>query len=307
MICACRGWNRPGGWIHTNMNRVTVVLLTYNHEKTLARAIDSILEQKTAFDFEIHVLEDCSTDGTAEVCRAYQDRYPDRIRVFRNDRNVGPTRNFKQGIARVVSPYFAFLEGDDYWTDPGKLQIQIDAMERNPDCTLCAHNTEIRNVPTGETRLFVPADSRKNTGTYELADRFPIHTSSTVYRNCVDLTNIPEPLLIDTYLFFLYLTKGNMFYVDRTMSVYNETGTGYWTGKNQKRKRMMFLQLQKEANRFYDFKYESLYYTHSTLLRILKGILGIRYGWEAFYHLESLRLRAKYFLLDARPERSDSS
>ncbi|MFA6147805.1 MAG: glycosyltransferase family 2 protein [bacterium] len=278
------------------MSLVTVLLLTYNQEKTLARAFDSILEQKTRFDFEIHVLEDCSTDGTAEACRAYQNRYPGRIKLFLNEKNVGVSGNLKQGILRVQSPYYAFLEGDDYWVDPGKLQLQVDALELHPECTLCGHNTLFRNVSTGEERPFIPPEDNKDSGVYKLGDGLSIHPSSRMYRNCVDMTNVPEFMVLDTHIYMIYLTNGDLFYINKTMSVYNNTGTGYWSGRTKKNKKYTSLKLIRESNEYFQYKHESFHYRHSKLLKTLKGMLGIRHGWEAFYFLEGFRLRLKYIL-----------
>lgn len=278
------------------MSLVTVLLLTYNHENTLARAFDSILEQKTRFDFEIHVLEDCSTDGTAEVCRAYQNRDPNRIKLFLNETNVGVSRNLKLGILRVRSPYFAFLEGDDYWTDPEKLQLQADALELHPECTLCGHNTLFRNVSTGEEWSFLRPEENRDTGIYKLYDALSIHPSARMYRNCVDMTDVPDFMVLDTQIYMLYLTNGDLFYINRTMSVFNSTGIGFWSGRSKKNKKFTSLKYTRESNEYFHYKHESFHYRHSKLLKILKGLLGVRYGWEAFYCLEGFRLRMKYII-----------
>ena len=128
------------------MKLLTVILLTYNHEKTIAKAFESILEQQTNFEFEIFVLEDCSTDKTADICRQYKQRYPNKIRLFLNEKNLGVTKNLKEGLLKIKTKYFAFLEGDDYWCNKYKLQKQVDALEKNPECMICGHNTLFKDM-----------------------------------------------------------------------------------------------------------------------------------------------------------------
>jgi len=278
------------------MKILTVVLLTYNHEDYIARAFDSILEQKTNFDFEIFVLEDCSTDRTADICREYKEKYPDKIRLFLNEKNLGVTRNFKQGLLNVKSKYFAFLEGDDYWCDENKLQKQVDALEQNPDCIICGHNTLYKDLVNQKEWLLVNSSKLNIKTKYTLNDKFGVHPSSRVYRNVIDLTDLPANMLFDTHIYLLYLTKGDLFYIDEVMSVFNETGVGFWSGKNRKERRIKALELRYEANKYFNFAYDYKYYPNSNFLKALKNILGIKLGWFWFYHLERLRLQLKYII-----------
>ena len=278
------------------MKILTVVLLTYNHEKSIANAFDSILEQKTNFAFDIFVCEDCSTDGTADICREYHERCPEKIKLFLNEKNLGVTQNFKQGLLNVKSKYFAFLEGDDYWCDMKKLQKQVDALEQNPDCIICGHNTLCKNLENQEKWLFIN-DSKFNVKTkYTFDDVFRVHPSSRVYRNVIDLTDVPANMLLDTHIYRLYLTKGSMFYINEVMSVFNRTGVGFWSGRSLKERKLMTLELCYQANKYFKFKYDWKYYTTSKMLKLLKNIFGIKTGWFLFYHLEKLRLQVKYMM-----------
>lgn len=111
---------------------VTVLIITYNHEKFIAQAIDSALAQKTAFGVEILIGDDCSKDTTGQIVAEYARKYPDRISLVSSAENVGAIRNEKRLIENANGKYLAFLEGDDYWTDDLKLQKQVDFLEANP-------------------------------------------------------------------------------------------------------------------------------------------------------------------------------
>jgi glycosyltransferase involved in cell wall biosynthesis len=278
------------------MKILTSVLLTYNHEKSVAKAFDSILEQKTDFEFEIFVLEDRSTDRTTDICREYKEKYPDKISLFLNEKNLGVTRNLKQGLLNVKSKYFAFLEGDDYWCDKNKLQKQVEALEQNPDCMICGHNTLFKDIVTRKEWLLVDSSKFNIKSKYTLKDNFGVHPSSRVYRNTIDLTDVPSNMLFDTHIYLLYLTRGDLFYIDEVMSVYNKTGTSFWSGKSRKERRLLALELRYQANKYFNFAYDYKYYPNSKYLKALKSILGIKLGWFWFYHLERLRLQLKYMI-----------
>jgi len=125
----------------TNTPLVSVSVVTYNHVEYIKKCIDSILMQKTKFSFEILLGEDESTDGTREICLKYATKYPEKIRLFLHDRkNVifidgKPTGrfNFIYNLEKANGKYIALCDGDDYWTDPYKLQEQVEFLEANKE------------------------------------------------------------------------------------------------------------------------------------------------------------------------------
>jgi len=122
---------------------VSVVITTYNDEKYIARALASVLEQATAFPFEVIVAEDCSTDGTRAVIeRAIQGREGQVLPMF-SERNTGGIGNFLLALARARGRFIALLDGDDYWTSPHKLSTQVQYLSEHPECPACFHNVEI--------------------------------------------------------------------------------------------------------------------------------------------------------------------
>lgn len=112
---------------------VSVFMMTYNHENYIAQALDSILMQKINFGYEIIVGEDCSTDRTREIILSYAQRKPDLFKLILHNHNVGATANQNAVLKACMGKYIAICEGDDYWTDPYKLQKQVDFLEANPD------------------------------------------------------------------------------------------------------------------------------------------------------------------------------
>lgn len=131
---------------------VSVVMITYNHEKYLARAIESVVTQRTDFDFELIIGEDRSSDRTWKICCEYQKRYPDRIRLVFSDENIGAAANVSRVSARVRGEFSAICEGDDYWCDIEKLQKQVAVMRENPSVGLCVCGARIYHEKTGEWR-----------------------------------------------------------------------------------------------------------------------------------------------------------
>lgn len=133
--------------------KVSVGLITYNHEKFIAQALDSILMQVTDFDYEIVVGEDFSSDKTRLILDGFQHRYPDKIKLIYRNENIGLKKNFTDLIEKCLGQYIAVLSGDDYWTDPYKLQKQASFLDHNPDYVMIGHNAiivdEINSKPPG--------------------------------------------------------------------------------------------------------------------------------------------------------------
>lgn len=130
---------------------VSVIMTTYNHERYIAEAIESVLRQQTSFGVEIVVGEDCSTDRTMAIVRDYERQYPDGIRVVTSAENVGWRRNYRRTIAAARGKYIALLDGDDYFTHRKKLQMQVELLEQYPDVGMCYTRSERRDEEGGVT------------------------------------------------------------------------------------------------------------------------------------------------------------
>ena len=215
--------------------KVSVLCTAYNHEKYIADALESFVSQVTDFPFEVLVTDDASTDGTPEIIRQYADRYPDIIRYFHQDKNL-----FSQGIniftellfKEARGEYYAWCEGDDYWSDSTKLQQQIDFLESHPGYSGCVHNSVYHFCEGNEPdRLVIPESGDRDIGfdtvIHGMSESF--HTSSILVR--ADVIN-PPPDFYNTafaygftdYAIAIQMTlSGKVRFIDKPMSVYRMT------------------------------------------------------------------------------------
>lgn len=118
-------------YIDNNKPLVSVCMITYNHEKYIKDAIEGILMQKTSFPIELIIGEDCSTENTRKIVEDYAEKYPNLIFAQYSEKNLDMMNNFFNVLQAVRSKYIALCEGDDYWTDPLKLQKQVDFLANN--------------------------------------------------------------------------------------------------------------------------------------------------------------------------------
>jgi glycosyltransferase involved in cell wall biosynthesis len=134
---------------------VSICIFTYNHEKFIAQCIESVLMQKTNFNFEIILGEDYSTDNTRSICTEYTKKYPEKVRLLDRGKNLGMCENVFDTLRNANGDYLAILDGDDYWIHPFKLQMQFDFLELHWDKNLVFHQTIIIDELSGEVNLFV--------------------------------------------------------------------------------------------------------------------------------------------------------
>jgi glycosyltransferase involved in cell wall biosynthesis len=141
---------------------VSVRMITYNHEPYIRQAIEGVMMQQTDFEFELIIGEDCSQDKTREICFEYQKKYPDKIRVLWWHENVSKLGgNSRRVRARCRGEFIALCEGDDYWTDPHKLQKQVDVMRKHPNVGMCFTGSKILQHETGEWTKWDPKGTFK--------------------------------------------------------------------------------------------------------------------------------------------------
>lgn len=139
-----------------NTPLVSVCMTAYNHEDYIAEAIESVLAQQTSFGVELVLGEDCSTDRTGPICREYAAKYPDRIRLVTSPGNVGMRANYRRTFDACRGKYVAYLDGDDWWTDPQKLELQVGLMESDPGCGMCCTAAIDYYQATGERKPYPP-------------------------------------------------------------------------------------------------------------------------------------------------------
>ncbi len=219
---------------------ISIICITYNQEKYIRNCLDGFIMQKTNFRFEVIIHDDASTDGTADIIREYEQKYPDIIRPIyqlENQWSQGVQFMKKYIYPKVKSRYVALCEGDDYWTDPYKLQKQVDFLEAHPEYSGCFHpvkvhwengKTQDSVYPTKEMikdKKFITKD--------DLLKMNYIQTNSVVYRWLFDVKNmqelIPDGILPgDWYLHLLFAQYGNIAYLPDMMAVYRKHSGGIW-------------------------------------------------------------------------------
>ena len=212
---------------------VTVLVTTYNQEKYIAQALDSVLAQKTDFPFEIYVSEDCGTDGTRDILREYARRYPQIIRLNLREKNVGISRNWYEGLCAARGDYVCTLEGDDWWRDESKLQKQADFLRSHPEYLAVSH-TLLLTDDAGRTYGTLPDDKRILNADATMALFLRGVTYSCTACMVRNIFRTPDPAreayvtanrsIADFALCMLYLDGGRVFVMDEAMSAYRVGG-----------------------------------------------------------------------------------
>lgn len=217
---------------------VSVIMITYGHEKYIEEAIRGVFLQKTNFPLELIISNDKSPDSTDEIIKNIIKSAPENISVnyIQHLENIGMLPNFISTLKMAEGKYIAVCEGDDYWTDENKLQKQIDFLEKNEDFTLTFHNVFIRN---GETlRMDLDYEKRLSSKDIYTIDDLSkgnfIHTLSVVFRNMeIEFPEWYFSSFLGDYPIWLWLSKkGKIKYFPEKMGVYREN-VGVWSGKSQ--------------------------------------------------------------------------
>ena len=135
---------------------LSIFVFSCNHAQFIEKCIRSVLEQKCTYNYKIYVFDDCSTDGTAEIVKKLAVENPDSISFYENEKNMGVLHSVRKAIGLPCkAKYFAFLDGDDYWCYDGKLQVQIDFLEANPEYSACFHDAEIHQMNNSSDAEFM--------------------------------------------------------------------------------------------------------------------------------------------------------
>ena len=215
---------------------LSVCLITYNHEKYIRETLDGIFIQQTNFPFEVIIADDFSRDNTRNIILEYQEKYPEIIQLIFQEKNVGPALNWLDLMHSPKGKYVAYLEGDDYWTNPLKLQKQVDFLEENPDYSICFHNIQEVDFESNiiqNSRL--KSEETEKTYTLEnLASGNLIYTPSVVFRkNYAELPSFIKYCPIGDYpLHLLNASFGLIKYFPEKMAAYR-VGVGVWSSKSE--------------------------------------------------------------------------
>lgn len=215
---------------------VSVYMITYNHEQFIAQALDGVLMQQVDFPYEIVIGEDKSTDRTREIVCDYQRRHPDKIRLHLSKENLYSQKLAGYGPLNACrGKYIALCEGDDYWTDPLKLQKQVDAIEKTAGSVACFHTTKLLQLPANDVVGYLPrhmALERLSFDDLVLRWGVCIQTAAYVFRrDCISdlpFLTISKLSFGDAAIFLWVARKGSTIFLSECMSVYR-MGVGVWS------------------------------------------------------------------------------
>jgi len=225
---------------------VTIQCLVYNHESFLRQCLDGFVMQKTSFRFEVIVHDDASTDGSAAIIREYADKYPEIIKPIFETENLYSKRD--GSLRRVMyrntrGKYVAICEGDDYWTDPYKLQKQVDFLESHPDYVMCSHRF---NQYIEDKKLLEEDDDKNFQGAdYDLKNliggKWLTQTLTLMFRrSALDLQHFESyGMSMDIILLYELLRNGKGYCLPDIMAVYRYHGGGVWSEVSLNQRRLV--------------------------------------------------------------------
>jgi len=250
-----------------NKPLVSVCCITYKHKPYIRDTIEGFLMQKTTFPIEIIIHDDASTDGTADIIREYEQKYPEIIKPIYQKENqwskgIRPSPTYVWPKAH--GKYIALCEGDDYWTDPYKLQKQVDFLEGNPEYSLCFHDAIVLWEDKSQPPKYFCSKDQKETSTIEdVIEKWFIPSASMVFRKDA-IMPLPEWFANiyngDWALQLLLADKGKIKYLNEVMSVYrkNMGALSAGIGRNNIYVNTEKIKLLNYFNEYSNFKYSKL-------------------------------------------------
>lgn len=237
--------------------KVSILCITYNQKNYIEQCLDSLLMQKTNYKFEILINDDASNDGTTEIIKKYQKKYPDIIRpVFhkKNQYSAGDMSLFVGNLFPLVNgEYLALCEGDDYWIDEYKLQKQSDFLDKNQEYTICFNRSKIIFENNEKKELYMPALDFK--GAYSIEELLKsnfISTNSVMYKR-QNYKNMRTDLLPqDLYMHLFHAQFGKIGFINEVMSVYRRHSEGIWWASHSNRMDEVYKKQHMMLAGFYD-------------------------------------------------------
>lgn len=251
-------------------------MIAYNKELYLDEAIAGVVKQKGDFRLRLIIMDDCSTDRTADIALEWQRRFPDIIDYHRNEHNLGLQGNYLAAFRLVTADYLAICDADDYWFSSRKLSRQIDYMERHPDCALTFHRVVNYYEESGEKSLNNGGQQTDCT-IRELSRSNFITNLSVVYRRrAVDLHNLPEWIAADRSpdyaMHMLYAEHGTIHYFRRPMGVYRKAAGSSWSLTEQFERLKMSLIVRRNLMRQFESREEVVEGLRSAATAILRSM-----------------------------------
>lgn len=233
---------------------VSVLMITFNHEKYIAEAIESVLRQRAPFPYELVIGEDCSTDGTRATVERYRRENPQALRTSFRQHNLGFRRNFVETLRACRGRYVAVLEGDDYWLSPTKLARQVAILDAHPEYAICSSRAKVIYENGTQEPVEYPLTVKTEFTIEDLLRENMVPTCTAVFRRGL-LLEIPawmeELAFLDWPLFILLARAGDIFIVPEALAAYRIHPGGVWS-------RMSPREVAQGRRMFYDKVAENL-------------------------------------------------
>lgn len=219
---------------------VSVIMITYNQEKFIEKAVRSVMAQRTDFAFELVIADDASKDSTPEICRRLSAEFPDKIKLIARSNNLGASGNYLDAWSRCSGKYVAICEGDDWWLTTDKLARQVEYMEEHPECTVCFHRVA-NYYPAKHNWSLCGKPASYDFGLTELAKGNIITNLSVMYR-AIRREDIPEWVnetpLFDYAMHSLHAARGRVHFMPAVMAAYRKHSYGIWSGDALRARRL---------------------------------------------------------------------
>jgi len=254
---------------------VSIICATFNHELYIRNCLEGIFMQKTNFLFEIILHDDASTDNTTEITREFESKYPGFIKPIYQNVNQYSQGNFINLYPLAKGKYIALCEGDDYWTDPYKLQKQVDFMEQHSNYSMTFHNAIVNNLFDNTQTVF---NKRLNKSTFGVKDivlkSWFTPTASFLFRNENFTLPIWQNVNGDMIVLYVCATKGNIYYMDELMCVYNYGSPSSISLSTIKQPILLYKKKTKLLKYFDEYtNYRYVCYTYLKRIRMILGLL----------------------------------
>lgn len=242
---------------------VSVCTITYGHEAFIKDTIEGVLMQEVEFEVEFIIADDCSPDNTAEIVKSYQENHPRGhwIKYTRHKENLGVIPNFVWALKACKGKYIALCEGDDYWTDPLKLQKQVNFLETNPEYVISFHDVDVIDKNGTLIKKGRIKNNNSERSQYDLIGGAHLPTPTTLFKNYAQ--ELPNSILNvlngDTFLFAFIGHKGKG-YFDKSINnaIYRLHGGGVWSSQNTSLKIKNSINTFKEIKNVSDVKFHNI-------------------------------------------------
>lgn len=242
--------------------KVSVLMLTYNQERYIEEAIRSVMRQQTDFVFELVIGNDASSDRTGELCRQWQQLFPEQIVLIDRTENLGLIQNFMQTYAHCRGKYVAICEGDDYWISKHKLQRQVNFLDTHPDYACCFHRV-INYYEDRGTKSLSNGGQKQDSNILDLARSNYISNVSACFRRNL-FGPLPEWFAqVSTYDYALHLLNaqyGRMYYMKRPMAVYRQHGDAIWSEAGMDKKLAIALTVRELLMKHFKSQRQDVYH-----------------------------------------------